>query len=162
MSRSGYSDDCDGWALIRWRGAVNSAIRGKRGQEALREIATALDALPEKELAANSLVTADGEFCTLGALGRMRGIDMSNIDPEDREAIARTFGIAEAMAAEIMFLNDDTTADWEYVQVEVCGPLRPHHPRFRWERAPIKNAAALRWQYMRNWVSEQLKGDRNG
>lgn len=37
MSRSGYTDDCDDqWALIRWRGAVNSAIKGKRGQQALR------------------------------------------------------------------------------------------------------------------------------
>jgi hypothetical protein len=41
MSRSGYSDDCDGWALIRWRGAVNSAIKGRRGQQALREIVAA-------------------------------------------------------------------------------------------------------------------------
>ena len=32
MSRSGYTDECDGWELVRWRGAVNSAIRGKRGQ----------------------------------------------------------------------------------------------------------------------------------
>lgn len=33
MSRCGYSDDYDQWALIRWRGAVESAIRGKRGQD---------------------------------------------------------------------------------------------------------------------------------
>lgn len=26
MSRSGYVDDCDVWALIRWRGAVKQAI----------------------------------------------------------------------------------------------------------------------------------------
>jgi len=38
MSRSGYSDDCDVWALIRWRGAVKSAIRGARGQAMLREL----------------------------------------------------------------------------------------------------------------------------
>ncbi|KGC50992.1 hypothetical protein DO66_5867 [Burkholderia pseudomallei] len=36
MSRSGYSDDCGGWSLIRWRGAVNSAIKGARGQKFLR------------------------------------------------------------------------------------------------------------------------------
>lgn len=35
MSRSGYSDDCYGWELICWRGAVNSAIKGKRGQSFL-------------------------------------------------------------------------------------------------------------------------------
>ena len=71
MSRSGYTDDYDGWDLIRWRGAVHSAIRGRRGQAALREIIAALDALPEKWLAANSLETADGDYCTLGALGSL-------------------------------------------------------------------------------------------
>jgi hypothetical protein len=37
MSRSGYSDDLENWSLIRWRGAVASAIRGRRGQAFLRE-----------------------------------------------------------------------------------------------------------------------------
>lgn len=58
MSRSGYSDDYDGdnWDLIRWRGAVTSAIRGKRGQAFLREALAALDAMPEKQLIAGDLV----------------------------------------------------------------------------------------------------------
>jgi hypothetical protein len=46
MSRSGYSDDHSEWDLIRWRGAVASAIRGKRGQAFLRELLVALDAMP--------------------------------------------------------------------------------------------------------------------
>ena len=58
MSRSGYTDDFDDqWALIRWRGAVTSAIRGKRGQEFLREMAAAMDAMPEKSLSQKSLNT---------------------------------------------------------------------------------------------------------
>lgn len=50
MSRSGYSDDYDfdNWQLIRWRGAVNSAINGRRGQAFLKELLTAIEALPEK------------------------------------------------------------------------------------------------------------------
>ena len=56
MSRSGYSDDCDNaWSLIRWRGAVASAIRGKRGQEFLYEMLHALAALPERKLIAFDL-----------------------------------------------------------------------------------------------------------
>ena len=43
MSRSGYTDDVDGWDLIRWRGAVTAAIRGTRGQELLHGLAAALD-----------------------------------------------------------------------------------------------------------------------
>lgn len=162
MSRSGYSDDCDGWALIRWRGAVTSAIRGRRGQATLREILQALDALPEKRLASESLVTAEGDFCTLGALGRARGIDMDPIDPEDRASVAHVFGVAEALAAEIMFLNDEYAADeYHWVDVEICGPVRPNHPD--WGRhvktVRVHNARAGedRWRYMRNWVSVQLK-----
>lgn len=135
MSRSGYSDSCEGWALIRWRGAVNAAIRGKRGQSALQELAQALDALPEKRLAANSLVTAEGEYCTLGALGRARGMDMAAIDADDRGAVAGAFGIAEALAAEIMYMNDENP--------------------FFYGTTP--EAAERRWQYMRKWVADQLK-----
>ena len=63
MSRSGYSDDCSGRELNLWRGAVESAIRGKRGQAFLREMLVALDAMPEKRLIAGELVTPTGEVC---------------------------------------------------------------------------------------------------
>lgn len=160
MSRSGYSDDCDGWALIRWRGAVNAAIRGKRGQQALRDIVAALDALPEKRLVSGSLETPEGEFCTLGALGRARGLDMQTIDPEDRQAVADAFGIAEALAAEIMFENDEDFcggSDREYFNLTVCGPMRPweSHTQLRWRTDP--KAAEKRWSRMRQWAQAQLQ-----
>lgn len=157
MSRSGYSDACDGWALIRWRGAVASAIRGQRGQAALAEIVTALDALPERVLAGGSLQTADGEFCTLGALGRARGIDMSAIDAEDRAAVAEAFGISEALAAEIMFLNDEHVEDFKFQDFEVCGPLRPWEPRIQRKRILDRQAGAVRWSYMRAWAQRQIR-----
>lgn len=107
MGRSGYSDDCDDqWASIRWRGAVNSAIKGKRGQAFLRELIAALDALPEKKLVASQL-EADGQFCALGAVGKRRGMDLQNMDPEDMPSVADSFGIADAMAREIVFTNDE-------------------------------------------------------
>ncbi len=111
MSRSGYSEDYDGgeWSLIRWRGAVTSAIRGARGQAFLREMREALDAMPEKRLVAWEL-EEKGEVCAIGAVGRRRGVDMSKIDPEDRETVAGTFGIADALACEIMWVNDE--AGW--------------------------------------------------
>lgn len=163
MSRSGYSDSCDGWALIRWRGAVASAIRGKRGQAMLQELAQALDALPEKTLAAESLVTTDGAYCTLGALGRSRGLDMAPIDPEDRDAVAAAFGLPIALAAEIMYLNDDYSADdWMFVDVEFCGPVRPGYPDWgrhtRTIRVQNPRAGEERWSYMRNWVRANIKG----
>lgn len=134
MSRSGYSDECeDDWALICWRGAVTSALRGTRGQQFLRELANALDAMPEKVLIAESFHdTEDGGFCTLGTVGAARGIDMKDFIDLERNEVGEIFGIAPAMAAEIMFENDEG------------GPWSGETPNQRWQR-------------MRNWVQSQIR-----
>lgn len=121
MSRAGYDDDCDGWALIRWRGAVSAAIKGKRGQQLLRELAQGMDAMKEKRLIADELV-ASGDFCALGVVGANRGIDMQAIDPEDSETVAGVFNIADALAREIVFVNDE------------MGPWKGETPEQRWVR----------------------------
>ena len=102
MSRSGYSDDIDGWALIRWRGAVAAAIRGHRGQQLLHGLAAALDRLPVKRLITGAIRDERGDVCALGALAPDAGVD-----PYDYEAVARYFGVSEALAREIMYLNDE-------------------------------------------------------
>lgn len=162
MSRSGYSDECYGRELVMWRGAVNSAIKGKRGQSMLRETLAALDAMPVKELIAHELVQ-EGEFCTLGVVGHARGIDMSTIDPEDRDGVAKAFGIAPALAAEIVFMNDESFDDYKWVNAEICGPMRPQYPycehHSRTVRMEIENAPAKRWQYMRDWIASNIKKD---
>jgi hypothetical protein len=136
MSRSGYSDDYDDlWAHIRWRGAVSSAIRGKRGQAILRELVVALDALPEKCLAADSLETADGEYCALGAIGKLRGMDMTHIDSEAREAVAQAFSVADALAAEIMFQNDEWITPSRFKLMD----------------------GERRWAHMREWALKNIK-----
>jgi hypothetical protein len=159
VSRSGYSEDMDDqWALIRWRGAVNSAIRGKRGQSFLRELLAALDAMPQKALIADELATADGEFCALGVVGAARGIDMEKIDPHDPESVAPAFGIAEALAREIVYHNDEACDDWMWCDIEIAGPMRPWlYERHRVSRSmPDPNAAEKRWRHMRAWVAEQI------
>lgn len=104
-----------------WRGAVASALRGKRGQLFLMEMLTALDALPVKRLVADELVNVDhvtcshwGLFeyesvCAIGAVGRKRGRtdDMRKIDPEDYHSVAHMFGLAQAMTQEIVYINDE-------------------------------------------------------
>jgi thiamine monophosphate kinase len=107
MSRSGYTEDCDeqiSW--INWRGAVKSAIRGKRGQAFLYEMLQAMAALPERKLIAGEL-EKEGCVCAIGAVGKARGLDMSQLDPEDYTTVAGKFGIAEALAQEIVHLNDE-------------------------------------------------------
>lgn len=139
MSRSNYSDDCSGWDLIRWRGAVNSALRGKRGQAFLRELADALDAMPVRRLV-DGVLEADGEFCTLGVVANARGVKAQAQDCV--EEACDLLGIADAMAREIVWENDEagcyTNRDPE------TGRWGPETPEQRWTR-------------MRKWVDEQIK-----
>lgn len=109
MSRHGYNDDIDQWALIKWRGQVASAIRGKRGQRLLIDLVQALDAMPEKVLIAEKLIDhEDGDaVCALGAVGVKRGLVMDKLDPEESETVAEAFDIAEQLACEITYVNDE-------------------------------------------------------
>jgi hypothetical protein len=165
MSRSGYTDEShdDPLALGRWRQVVNNAVRGQRGQALLRELAEALDAMPDKRLWPDSFATADGEFCALGVLGAKRGLRLDDLgEGEECSAlVGERFGIAPALAAEIMYLNDEWLTDcWAWVDVEICGPIHPfwlrHRERFRSLRVHNKNHPQERWERMREWVANQL------
>lgn len=139
MSRSNYSEDLDNWDLIRWRGQVTSAIRGKRGQAFLRELLAALDAMPVKELVAMEF-EEDGCFCTLGVIAHQRGVDLGKLDPDDSEVgeiIGQLLGIPQQLAREIMFENDEWR-NWS----DTAGRL-PDDP-------------ARRWKYMRSWVLAKI------
>lgn len=132
MSRSGLSED-DGEDVLqfgRWRGATLSAIRGKRGQAFLRELLTALDAMPDKQLIHGELQTPEGQVCAIGCLGAARGLDMAKLDVYDYEAIAKTLGINEKLVQEVEWINDE------------------------WGHGPEGGAA--RWRMVRKWVVEQL------
>lgn len=130
MSRSGYCDEMeDNWAMICWRGAVNSAVKGKRGQAFLSDMAKALDAMLVKELIANELISAEGNVCALGAVAKQRCLKIDGLDPENSEEVAETFGIAEALAKEIVWENDEG----------------------RYGETPKQ-----RWQRIRKWVAANL------
>ena len=159
MSRCEYSDECEVAELNLWRGAVASAIKGKRGQAMLLETLTALEAMPVKELIAHELVQ-DGAFCALGVVGTARGIDVSKLDQDDNYSIADTFGIAPALAAEIVFMNDEVLSEYEYVDVEICGPMRNRYPDYGCHKKNVRvsapNVTARRWQHMRDWVASNI------
>jgi hypothetical protein len=124
MSRHGYSDDLDQWDLIKWRGQVASAMRGKRGQALLVDLVNALDAMPEKVLIARELIDGAGDVCALGAVGLRRGISMEHLDPEESESIADAFDIAEQLAREIVYVNDEGGNAWRGDET----------PQARWKR----------------------------
>lgn len=135
MSRSGYTDDYyDNLAAGRWRGIIKSATRGKRGQAFFRELVAALDAMPERRLIKNDLENQEG-VCALGCLGRQRGLDMSGVDVEamaddyDFSKLGNLFGVAEQLAQEVMWRNDE----------------------YRREATPEQ-----RWQIVRDWAAKQI------
>jgi len=135
MTRSGYSDDCE--YLELYRGAVRSALRGKRGQAFLREMITAMDAMPVKELAHGTLIPAPDrpeKCCAMGAVIRSRDeIDRAvnaKIDPGEPHEVARFLGIADSMAAEIASINDDG--------------------------GPPGETPSERWARVRRWAERQL------
>lgn len=129
MSRSGYTDDCDNLEL--WRGAVTRAIGGARGQHFLRKLRAALDAMPVKRLIADEISNGAGEVCALGSVD-----PKAAVDPHDRDEVGRHFGIAPALAAEIVYENDEGM-HWS---------ARNETPEQRWTR-------------MRAWVESQILPD---
>lgn len=141
MSRAGYSEDLDNWAMIMWRGRVASATRGKRGQKMLTDLLAALDAMTDKALIAHELETKEGDVCALGALGKARGIDMAELDPDEPEFVAAAFGVAEPLVREIVYMNDD---QFDCVWNDAAKRSEPITPEQRWTK-------------MRAWVAAQIK-----
>lgn len=126
MSRSGYSDDCENVQL--WRGNVERAIKGKKGQEFFKELLAALDALPHKRLIPHELIDGS-ECCALGAVVLARGLDVTTIDESEPEEVAAALGIRGMLAQEIAYMND------EYQRL---------------------NTPEERWQRIRNWVVSNI------
>lgn len=98
---------------------MQSGLKGKRGRAFLSEMLAAMDAMPIKQLAKDELETTNEvsfshwgmieaeTVCAIGTVGKARGVDMGNIDPDDYSTVAGKFGIATAMAQEIVFINDE-------------------------------------------------------
>lgn len=141
MSRSGYVDDLDQRDLAMYRGRVASAIRGKRGQAFLRELAAAMDAMPIKTLIAGELISATGDCCAIGVVCKARGVDVKPIDYDDPDQVGAAVGIDRVMAAEVEYANDE------------CAEFRKDESG-RWN---LSETPAQRWHRMRKWVENNLK-----
>lgn len=129
MSRSGYSEDLDNWELIRWRGMVASATRGKRGQLFFKNLVSALESMPDKKLISSALESNEG-VCAMGALAQHQKIDVKNIDPMQSDQVASLFDIAPCLAQEVAYEND-----------EVYWSETPEH----------------RWSRMYRWAKENIR-----
>lgn len=154
MSRSGYIDDMDDqWQHIRWRGAVASALRGRRGQAFLNEMLAAMDAMPEKKLIRDSL-EAEGAVCAIGAVGKARGIDMSGVDPEDSDRVSAMFGIPDALAREIVYTNDECF--WKQTPEERFTAMRDWIKSEIWHaRGCVENRTGGSEHLRRSWFGDR-------
>lgn len=134
MSRSGYSDDDDSDIPIAlYRQAVQRATTGYRGQYLLRRLRDALDAMPTKRLIVGNIKDEFGQVCALGALDPTAPAYDDWDDYDHPRKLAKHFGIAPALASEIVYMNDEAE-DWR---------MAAETPEQRWTR-------------MRAWVSAQI------
>ena len=127
MNRSGYGA-CDEDEADEWHRTVAHTIASPEGQAFLRELANALDALPDKVLIARELIDEDGDCCALGALCMARGIDPTGMD-SDSDCVAERLGVPLPLAAEVVDQNDG---------------YRNEIPDARWHR-------------MRRWVERRIR-----
>ena len=129
MNRSGYTDDCDEDEADEWECKLNDAMASPEGQAFLRELAAALDALPDKWLIEEQLVDEEGDCCAIGAVCKARGIDTAGMD-NDLGCVAERLGVPLPLACEIVNENDD-----------------------------CRETPDVRWHRMRKWIERKIKKD---
>jgi hypothetical protein len=97
----------------------------------LKDLLEALDAMPRKRLIVGELERRDGEVCALGCLMRHRGLQALSDGPECEDAwtLGLTFDIAQQLAAEVTFENDEA----------------------------FSGTPEGRWAHMRNWVVRNIR-----
>jgi hypothetical protein len=115
MSRYSDYDDYyyEPWMEGQAAGALQSAIRGRRGQRLLRDLIAGLDALQAQELAAGALEDPEtGCVCALGVVRLQRGPEAVPLrfDPTDEDVdwreLAETFDISETLANAVVAQNE--------------------------------------------------------
>ena len=120
--RVSYSDD-EEWPgqFELWQANCRRSRRGRKGQAALRELESALIAMPVQELHAVVLVEDSGEACAIGAMlvGRLISKGMSRVqaisecarlDPGDVEEHGVELGMPRLVAWSVAVKNDEYPA----------------------------------------------------
>jgi len=141
MSRL-YQDDYGGfepWMEGQQAGALRSAIRGRRGQQLLRDLVAALDALSVPELSAGALEHEElGCCCAFGVVRRYRGPDAvplyyhpteEDLDPPH---FTEPFNVAPALAWAVVESNEG------------------------WSDSNQESARRQRWARVRAWAVKHL------
>jgi hypothetical protein len=118
--RINYSDEEDfSGQFGLWQGNCERSIRGRKGQEELRELRAALLALPDKRLLLGSLEDEEGGVCAIGAYAKRKGVDLSKFDVDsDTDEVGIAAGMPPLVAWKVVEMNDlqldDVTPEERY------------------------------------------------
>lgn len=152
MSR--FFDDGDGdYPAHWWQIDLERALTSGRGQRFLREIETALLAMPEQKLIEGALVNYDedeqiGAVCAVGAFAAYRAMQEGQTWPQalaviaekwgngeqddhwNTQALGRSLGLARTVAYELAFRNDEQAwvsdeERWKGVLTWVRSKIKP-------------------------------------
>lgn len=142
MSRFNYTDEEDRpGQFALWQANCTRSLRGKAGQEALKDLEAALLALPSKRLIADSLIDEEGEVCAVGALALHKKVAIkhdSDADLDTEGFAADELGVPRLVAWTIVMMNDE-----EFDSRWTKGKMIPYTPEERYEA-------------MLNWVRLKL------
>ena len=144
MSRSGYDDGCEVTESEAnlWQANLDRALTGKRGQQFLRRLIQALDAMPTKELF-DIYTDDDGLFdedklcrpCAIGAIAlREDWENPTRVDAADHESLGDRLDIAPMLVAQVEYENDHGGPQWHSSE----------EPAQRWARIRAWAAGHLR------------------
>jgi hypothetical protein len=153
--RIGYSDEEDFPGQFGlWQGNCQRSLHGKAGQVALRELESALLALPEKRLIAEQLQDDWGDVCAIGAVAMQRNAitEEMKADAEyDMERIGEDLGMPRLVAWKVVEQNDLQFNGNDLVLLE--GPYRwPAEQPYAY--VPI--TPEQRYERMLAWVQSQI------
>ena len=106
--RINYSDEED-WPgqFELWQGNCERSLRGRQGQQELKELKAALLALPDKSLLYKTLYDEEGGVCAVGAYGRHKGLDLTKFDVDsETDEVGIEAGMPKLVAWKVVEMND--------------------------------------------------------
>lgn len=105
MIRSRYSYEYK--YIFLCRSKINRALKSKRGQAFLVELAAQMDYMPNRALINSALIEESGGYCAIGVVSKSRNLDVSKIDPYDPKSVGIALKINHMIVAEIAYINDE-------------------------------------------------------
>lgn len=130
--RINYSDDeIYPGQFELWQANCRRSLNGKAGQRALRDLETALLALPTKRLIADELHDVAGDVCAIGALARAKGLKPKADPGYEMEEVGVECGMPRLVAWKVVEINDIELSSYR------VGPEARYERVLAWVRSQL-------------------------